>query len=474
VRNMKKRRLIQIFVMTFSLLLAFSCKKRPTNHQFFQQISVNPVGGGGGAVNCNEGDDGINLMNSIFSEGGAQVIEIGGIQVYEDDLEVECDDSWYPQGSLCDEGDYTNSKTQSYKTDEDSGASWEILDVDYNSTGYLIVDLGEAKKFNELRSFQMFSDGKTVKIRFAVHPELGDEAPTNFDSEWEFITKWSDLGEGVDNSDDLPDEDDGSLVGDPLVNTVDYKTTRYLFIEVMNDDTLGNGDGDYIELRAVKMFCEEDVEIDEVTLPDPADECNEEDIDINILNGEETGGDAIMVDMGGLEPYADDFDADCDDSWEAIGLMCDTESTTDSKLFSSQYDSDQGTSWEIEDEYYKQGFVIIDLGESRTFNELRSFQMFSDGKTSHLRFAVHPEEGNEPPSYFSSDWTYVTAWNVVPAGTEEEDDEDGNSVVSGPGIIELANIYTTRYLIIDAANDGRYGDEDYIEVRSVKMFCSEE
>jgi hypothetical protein len=229
--------------------------------------------GGGGADTDNDGipdaEDPTpngstnNKLNGTFSGGSASVVEItatlgNGVEdldyVYNDDLTVGCDNSWYPQGTLCDESPTTDSPTTSTKQDADSGATWYAYtdpEDDPPVTGFLVIDACSddsctAVDFNEARVFQMFSDGKTTHLRLSIHPDRGDTAPAWDDDGWVTVTDFEPIGAGTDvNGDAL-------VVGDPTVFSTGPRVTRYVRVEARNDGT--HDEGDYTELRSLKLF----------------------------------------------------------------------------------------------------------------------------------------------------------------------------------------------------------------------------
>jgi hypothetical protein len=204
-----------------------------------------------------------NKLNGTFTGGAASVVEIAAVDgmgmedvalVYENDLSLGCDESWYPQGTLCDEAPTTDSPTTSTKQNEDSGATWDGYDInDDLVTGYLVIDTCSdasctAVDFNEARVFQMYSDGKTSHLRLAIHEERGDTAPAWDDAGWSNVTDLEAIGEGTDVN------IDGLVVEDPTVIPTGPRVTRYVRVEVQNDGTLLDDDGSYIELRSLKLF----------------------------------------------------------------------------------------------------------------------------------------------------------------------------------------------------------------------------
>lgn len=199
-----------------------------------------------------------NKLNGVFTGGAASVVAITAIDsegvedtelIYNDDLTRSCDANWYPQGTLCDEAPTTDDPDVSTKTNEDSGATW--YPDSQEATGILVVDACSDDSctvidFNEVRIFQMFSDGKTTQISFFIHDEQGDTPPAWNDPGWQKLTGFEFVGAGRNMS------FDGLTVSEPTVLSVEPSLTRYILIEAQNDGTLG--DPDYIELRSVKLF----------------------------------------------------------------------------------------------------------------------------------------------------------------------------------------------------------------------------
>jgi hypothetical protein len=225
-----------------------------------------------GLIQCDKDRDGIpnsldptpngstnNKLNGIFTGGAARVVTITALDstgaedttlIYYSDLTQNCGTSWYPQGTLCDESPTTNDPEISTKTYPAGGATWYIL-LGQETTGILVIDAcydGSCSliDFNEVRIFQMFSDGKTTRIRLSIHPETGDTPPAWNDSGWQKLKDFHFVGAGNNLS------GDGVTVSTPTVLPVKPSLTRYLLIEAQNDGSLG--DGDYVELRAVKLF----------------------------------------------------------------------------------------------------------------------------------------------------------------------------------------------------------------------------
>jgi hypothetical protein len=203
-----------------------------------------------------------NKLNGTFTGGVAKIVvitaHINGVEyiggIYHDELGTDCSSSWRPQGTLCDEGLATNSLATSIKTNDNSGATWYAYDdPEERVTGVLIIDACSDSScssitFNTARVFQMFSDGKTSDIRLYTHGELGNTPPAWNDAGWQGIDEFEIVASGIDLS------GDGLIVSDPTSLSFNTSTSRYLKIEVTNDGAYD--DGDYIELRSVKLFME--------------------------------------------------------------------------------------------------------------------------------------------------------------------------------------------------------------------------
>jgi hypothetical protein len=216
---------------------------------------------------CGSSDDpgGLNVLNGESTGGTARVMAITAVDsdgledidlVYSDDLTAACSANWEPSGTLCDDDRDTptsrHSPTESWRTDPDTGATWEAFDANDGSVvGQLIIDAcatGCATvSFTRASVFQMFSDGKATHVRFYAHPGRDGNVPDWDDVGWEALGGEREVGPG------RHDEADGSLVTQPArIQFGRSVETRYLRIEVRNDGSLG--DEDYIELRSVKLY----------------------------------------------------------------------------------------------------------------------------------------------------------------------------------------------------------------------------
>jgi hypothetical protein len=205
---------------------------------------------------------GDNLLISTYSNGTAEVYAITAYdhegvedltQVYDDAINSGCDNSWGPQGPLCEDNSSVDSAALSVREDADVGATGEIAKGGLPTTGVLLVDACfDASctdiEFNSASIFQMFSDGKTTDFQMSVHTTTEDLAPAWDDAGWTEVLPWTDIGPGLST-------DDGVTVTAPTVRFFDDTTARYIKFEAMNNGI--HGDSDYIELRSVKLYLDD-------------------------------------------------------------------------------------------------------------------------------------------------------------------------------------------------------------------------
>ncbi|MEZ4368059.1 MAG: fibrinogen-like YCDxxxxGGGW domain-containing protein [Kofleriaceae bacterium] len=187
----------------------------------------------------------------------------------------------------------------------------------------------------------------------------------------------------------------------------------------------------------------------------------------NLLRGVEAGGQASVVaqtQTGSYTEYRTTLGSTCAEAWYAKGTLCDEPPDVDSQTASTKSDPNSGATWRPNGDSSGAGILVIDVGSVVTFDLLQTYQMFSDGKTTHIRFAIHPATGATPPGAADPGWVLLSAgYEAVGAGVQA-----GNTVTS-PSSYSYGN-QTTRYLRIEARNDGSLGSPNYLELRAVKMF----
>lgn len=200
---------------------------------------------------------------------------------------------------------------------------------------------------------------------------------------------------------------------------------------------------------------------------------------VNVLNGTGSGGAAVVVaitayDAAGAENtnyiYDDDLTVDCEHGWTAQGSLCNLDPSSNDINQSIKMDVDSGATWENDDPAVT-GVLVIDgcsdgSCTSIKFSEARIFQMVSDGELTHARLAVHAEMGDTPPAWDDAGWTVVTsAFEAVgPGATADE-----GVTVTAPTVIELG-AQDSRYVRVETRNDKTRAQQDYVELRSIKLF----
>jgi formylglycine-generating enzyme required for sulfatase activity len=104
-------------------------------------------------------------------------------------------------------------------------------------------------------------------------------------------------------------------------------------------------------------------------------------------------------------------------------------------------------------------YVVIDLGQIRTFSRVLYYQMFSDGKTTHAAMDI----STTLRGYDDAGWTPVHAEQLLANG-------DGTNPTTTADLIATFPPVTGRYVRLQLRNDGRYGSEGYVELFKVKIF----
>ncbi len=185
----------------------------------------------------------------------------------------------------------------------------------------------------------------------------------------------------------------------------------------------------------------------------------------NLANGVATGGTAIPVQVAAYGGgYVWNFNnGTCADAWQLVGTLCDESPTTHSPTISSKTITHSGATWSS----VGTGVLVVDLGVPRTFNLVHVFQMFSDGKITHFRISTHPAGGPSRPDWQDAGWTPLNGFDLIGPGQAR-----GNQVIA-PTAIQLPAT-TSRYVKVEARNDGRYDDARYEDPSCEDEGCEEE
>lgn len=195
---------------------------------------------------------------------------------------------------------------------------------------------------------------------------------------------------------------------------------------------------------------------------DPVTACG-----VNLLKNAESGGTARVVEYtqaNGYSAYRSSLGTTCSEAWFALGTLCDQPADTDSQVNSTKSDNNSGATWSTQSNSPGRGILVIDIGAAVDFDKLQAYQMFSDGKMTHVRFAIHPATASTPPPATDAGWVPLSP------GFETV----GPGAVAGNTVSQPTNYYygpqRTRYLRVEARNDGSFGFGNWLEIRSIKMF----
>jgi len=200
----------------------------------------------------------------------------------------------------------------------------------------------------------------------------------------------------------------------------------------------------------------------------------------NLLQSAMTGGDASVVaitavdGVGAEDPllvYNADLTVGCAADWGPQGALCDE--SLSGRGSDTRTNVNSGATWVARDGAAAPttGVLVIDACatgrcESVTFDEGRVFQMFSDGKTTHVRLSGHATRAESAPPWDDAGWSEIVAWTPVSAGATT----DLGITVTDPTILPTPSTQT-RYLRVEVQNDGAHGQEGYVELRSLKLFA---
>ena len=164
-----------------------------------------------------------------------------------------------------------------------------------------------------------------------------------------------------------------------------------------------------------------------------------------------------------------------EDYWLAEHILCDEGETRNSTTAITRGHESVGTTFEVYDEdspFSYKAFQIVDLQNAVYIGALQVYQMFSDGKVTHVEMLKHDSIEDTWPTYLDSGWVQIVDRTTVEEGNYLEVDglEDG-SVVVEPTTITFSPT-SARYVMFVFYNDGRYGEPSWVEVGGIKLFGS--
>jgi hypothetical protein len=144
----------------------------------------------------------------------------------------------------------------------------------------------------------------------------------------------------------------------------------------------------------------------------------------------------------------------CSDNWPRMGMLC-TGSGGDGGDLTVRptKNGTVGSTWSapgngVNDWVY----AVVDLSQARTFQFASYGQMFSDGKTTHVKLDYMT---TAPSGYVDAGWTPVHGEFALTNTSEQE----------WTNFTEV----TARYVRVACRNNGSFGDSSWIELFSFKL-----
>lgn len=111
------------------------------------------------------------------------------------------------------------------------------------------------------------------------------------------------------------------------------------------------------------------------------------------------------------------------------------------------------------------GYIIIDLGEEKTIVGFDVFQMYSDGKATHVQIFAHPDKTDTLPGDVDNKWVEITSGKTALGAGLLED-----NLVKRPLRLPLSSVLKVRYLKVYVQNNGCLGSQSYIELNSIRGY----
>lgn len=157
-------------------------------------------------------------------------------------------------------------------------------------------------------------------------------------------------------------------------------------------------------------------------------------------------------------------DVDCNNTWDAMQILCDPEPTTDvsGELTQSSVNTGYTSQYTNGDSV---AFIVIDLAAAREFWSLEVFQMKqSDGAVTHADLFVSESTDAAWPAEGDGSWTAVAGGDVA---------SGPNQTGTGPYLNTAVTAFsfdavTGRYVMLQFRNNGI--PNGFIEVAGVKLF----
>lgn len=186
----------------------------------------------------------------------------------------------------------------------------------------------------------------------------------------------------------------------------------------------------------------------------------------NLAKGTFSGGQAEVIEYSNYNApnySGSSLGTSCVQSWHPRGSLCDEGIYADNPDTSYRTTNNAGATWRNNSAGSSYGILVIDLGSIQSVDSMSIFQMFSDGKATHVE--AYAYSGSGVPSSTSAGWSQLFPFTAVGPGAYS------GTVVTKP--LKLGFTKTdTRYIKLYVKNDGSLGFGTWIELRQIKLFNS--
>lgn len=178
---------------------------------------------------------------------------------------------------------------------------------------------------------------------------------------------------------------------------------------------------------------------------------------------------AIAVLSGSI--YDSDLASGCNLNlqWKPHGTFCNTLYPDDQSVF-WKTNADSGATWQ-NTPGTTVGVLVLDLGASTAFNDIKVFQKFSSGKVTHTRAFIHGSTSSTAPLHTDTSWVPLANESVIGPGSTGYNGlrTSDASIISLPTAISFPEA-TSRYIKLEFRNTGLYGSSGWLEVGGIKIF----
>ncbi len=213
----------------------------------------------------------------------------------------------------------------------------------------------------------------------------------------------------------------------------------------------------------------------------------------NVLNEVQTGGTArvIYIDgqSGSIVYNAGTLNGAVTTSWQNNGCLVNQiipSQQSDDPYLSYRTNTATGTVWTNPTPGVSYGRLVIDLGRVCQFSRINVFSMRSDGQVTHVKISYLKPSGSKSSDDAISksisdangnvglpgDRLAAHRWRtLVPTTLVTYGSDPMLHVVGNPTQFVIRPV-STRFLLVEATNDGQFGNTAYIEIRQLKAYNS--